>query len=190
MTNRKLNIYVMKITAGDYQPDTGRTVTLRTDIAVPVAVGTVVETPSGSGNYVADFAPTPVNGFWYVDGVKKDELGRVWLGLEKDMRRVIVHAFRKVKVFDSGDTPTGAVGAAKTFTTGSGALATSVDGITAFEFVATPLVVIGKLYQDRGVNVSVDESVAASQCTFQTTVSDTGDDGTPCYADIIIISRD
>lgn len=190
MTNRKLTLLLPKIVSGNFQPDTGKTVTIKTDEAVPVAVGTVSEIPSGSGHYVCDFAPTPKWGYWYVGATKKDEIGAMWLGLEKNMRPPRQFLFRKVKVFDSGDTPTGAVGAAKTFTTGSGALATTADGITAFEFVNVPFVQIGKVYQDRQVFVSTDETIATGQVTFQTMVSDVGDDGTPCYADIIITSRD
>lgn len=190
MTNRKLSIIIPKVTGGHYDPDTGRTVLLKTDEAVPATVGTVSELPSGSGHYVCDFAPTPKWGYWYVDGVKKDEYGMRWLGLEKNLRPGRAHLFRKVKVFDSGDTPTGAIGAAKTFTTGTSPLATSADGITTFEFVNVPFVRIGKVYQDRQVFVSTDESLTGAQVTFQTMVSDLGDDGTPCYADIIIESRD
>jgi hypothetical protein len=190
MTNRKLTLLIPKVVSSNFQPDTGRTVLLKTDEGSPATVGTVSEIPSGSGHYVADFAPTPKFGFWYVDGVKKDNIGRKWLGLEKDMRPPMQHMFRKVKVFDNADTPKGNMAAPKVFTTGTSPLATSADGIAIFEFINVPFVTIGKVYQDRQVFVSTDESLTGANVTFQTAVSDVGDDDTPCYADIIIVSRD
>lgn len=190
MATRKLNKLIEKITAGNFQPDTGLSVTIRTDEATPVTVTTATENPASSGNYEAVWTTTPKFGFWYVTAVKKDAWGRLWLGVDGQIRHISI--FRKVKVFDSADSPTGAKGSAKIFTSGTTPLNLDEDGFAPITFTKIPIVTILKNYQERMCFVSNDPSLSASNVTFQTSMTDDGADNTATqsYADIGIICMD
>lgn len=74
---------LQKVFGGSNAPDAGRSVTIRTDAASPVVITTAVETPVGSGQYIATInTQQNAYGFWYVDGVKQEHLGRLWLAHE------------------------------------------------------------------------------------------------------------
>jgi hypothetical protein len=77
---RSLTKIILKVVGSVYQPDSGHTVTIKTDEGVPVLVTTAVETPASSGNYIATWTEQEKYGYWYVDDSIKSEWGRIWLG--------------------------------------------------------------------------------------------------------------
>lgn len=195
MATRKLTRLIAKITGGNFQPDTGLTVTLKTDEGSPTLVATASENPASSGNYEASWSTTPKFGYWYVGATKKDVWGRLWLGADGQLRPTFL--FRKVKIFDSGDSPSGAKGSAKTLITGTSPLGTDIDGNTSFSFTNIPIVALVKFYQERKAFVSTDPSLSTGNVTFGISMDDVGDNNPTlvsgdeeCYADIMIISMD
>jgi hypothetical protein len=70
----------VKLVGGNFQPDSGWTVTIQTDEGSPSLVATAVETPASSGQYVATWVEQEKFGYWYVDGTKKTDWGKIWLG--------------------------------------------------------------------------------------------------------------
>lgn len=192
MATRKGNLLVPLVSGGNYQPDTGRVVTVQTDETVPVTVATATENPASSGNYEATWTCTNKYGYWYIDGSKKEYLGRFWLGEENKSRPSNVNIFRKVEVYDAADTPSGAKGAQKTFTTGTSPLATDSDGNTSFNYTTIPLVFICNPYQERGAFISTDPSLSGANVTFGISAHDVGTDYSDgkTYVDILIIRRD
>lgn len=195
MATRKLTRMVLKITGGNFQPDTALTVSIKTDETVPVLMCTAVENPSSSGNYLATWSTTPKFGYWYVGATKRDDWGRIWLGVDGQLRPT--YLFRKVKFFGGGDTPTGAKGSAKTMTTGTSPLGTDIDGNTSYTFTKVPVVAIVKKYQERGAFISTDPSLTGGNVTFGISAEDAGDNNPvqvggydECYCDVMIVSMD
>jgi hypothetical protein len=125
-------------------------------------------------------------GYIYVNGVVQTHLGTIRLGREPQF-----HWFYNVTVFNSADTPTGAVGAPKTFTTGSGSLATDGKGNTSFRFTTVPLVFFVDK-QTRSAKQIGLVTLSGTNAVFTVSVTDDGDnyDATTCRADILIVSRD
>jgi hypothetical protein len=187
--NKYASILVEKIVSTYYQPDTGRTVTLR-DSGGSVLV-TATENPASSGNYVCNWDPSTVGakfGYWYIDGVIKNG-EYVWMGLAGSRSTRI---FYNVTVYDSATTPSGAVSAPKTFVTGSGSLATDSEGRTDFNFVNMPLIFFCNKQSRMAFQVGL-VTVSSGNATFTVSVTDDGDNyagGTTCKADILIVSRD
>lgn len=187
--SRKRILQVSKIVSTYYQPDTGKTVTIR-DSGGSVLV-TAVETPASSGNYLATWNPAstgPKFGYWYINGVACNA-EEVWMGLTSGGHAPRI--FYNVTVYDSAASPTGAVGSPKTWTTGSGSLATDSDGRTDFNFTNVPTILFCPK-QTRMPVLSALATVSGGNVSFSTTVTDSGDlyDSTTCRADIIIIPRD
>ena len=185
--DRYLTTPVAKIVSTYYQPDTGRTVIIKAEDGTTIATAT--EAPASSGNYQASWDSAVVGpkwGNWYVDGVAQTAWGRFWLG--RDIKR---HFFYNVPVWVSSDTPTGAVGTPKIFTTGSGALATDSDGNTSFNFTKVPSISFVPKQTRMPVLVG-NAALTGTNVIFSENVTDSGDnyDATYCYADIIIESRD
>lgn len=200
LQTRKLSITIMKVdpATGNYRPDTGLTVKMvKADDATDPVIFSVDESPIGSGIYkirAADgtdnFIPTPQWGFWKVGGTVKKEWGRVGLGVDGQERRVDI--FKKIEVFNA-TVPLGNKGAGKTFTSGTAPLATNSDGYTPPNYAVVPIVMIdGTKYQERYCYLRTTPSLAAEKVTFQTEVSDIGENNADgkCYSDIIIISLD
>jgi hypothetical protein len=193
--SRKLTRVVLKIIGGNFQPDTGLTLTIKTDAVSPAVVATASESPATSGNYLATWTETPIFGFWYVGATKRDDWGRLWLGVDGQLRPT--YLFRKVKFFGANDSPTGAKGSAKTMTSGTSPLGTDIDGNTAYSFTKIPIVAIVKKYQERGAFISTDPSLSSGNVTFAISADDAGENNPvqvggfdECYADIMIISMD
>ena len=191
MSTRKLTKLIAKIVSTYYQPDTGLTVTLKTDEATPVLVATGSENPASSGQYVFTFTTTPKFGYIYVSAVRQDDLGRIWLGEDGQLRPVWL--FKRVEVYDSGDSPTGAKGDPKIFTTGTSPLDVDANGAAIPVFTNTPTVIVNSSpYQERYAFLNNTPSLSSGQVTFQIAVADTGEnysDG-KAYADITVISLD
>ena len=187
--SRSKSLPLGKILATYWQPDTGKTVTLR-DSGGTILV-TATESPASSGNYIATWNPASVGpkfGYWYVNGVLLSGSEEIWMGLKQGRSTRI---FYNVTVYDSAASPTGAVGSAKTWTTGSGSLATDSDGRTDFNFVNPPLIFFVDK-QTRRTTLSGLATVSSGNVSFSTVMSEDGSnyDSTTCKADILIVSRD
>lgn len=187
--SRISTVRLVKILATYDQADTGRTLTLRD------SGGAVLVTASeigSTGLYKATWDPAttgPKIGYWYIDGVVSTTLPPEWMGLWGGPHAARI--FYNITVYDSAASPTGAVGSPKSWTTGTGTLATDSDGRTDFNFVNPPIVVFNPK-QTRVPVVSGLVTVSGGKASFSTTVTDSGDlyDSTTCRADIIIIPRD
>jgi hypothetical protein len=192
LQTRSLSRTIPKVAGGNYQPDTGLTVKIVDAADSVTELFTLSENPASSGQYVLSaFTPVAKWGYFKVGATVKTEWGRVWLGVDGQQRRV--WTFRRVEVFDSADTPTGAKGAAKTWTSGSGLLATDENGFAPLAFSVIPIVKIVKHYQERVCYVSNTPSLDGSgNVTFQTEMSDAGADydSTHSYVDIEIEQLD
>lgn len=79
---RNITRIIQKIVTGNYRPDTGRTLQIKTDATVPVLIATAAETPAASGQYYLTWTEQPLYGKFYLDGVLKENFGRIWLGFE------------------------------------------------------------------------------------------------------------
>jgi hypothetical protein len=188
--SRTTNLRVVKILATYDQADTGLTVTLKAAGGGSI-LATASESPASSGNYVVTWSPTAIGpkfGYWYIGAVAVST-DPVWMGL---MGQRSTRIFYDVTVFNSADTPTGAVSAPKTFTTGSGSLATDSDARTDFNFVNVPLVFFCNKQTRMATQIGL-VTVSGGNATFTVSVTDDGDNyaaGTTCKADILIVSRD
>ena len=186
--SRTRNLQVSKILSTYFQPDTGKTVTIR-DSGGTILV-TATESPASSGNYVATWNPASVGpkfGYWYINGVLSN-VEEIWMGL-MDGRSTRI--FYNVTTYNSAASPTGAVGSPKTWTTGSGSLATDSDGRTDFNFVNPPLIFFVDK-QTRRTTLSGLATVSSGNVSFSTVMSEEGSnyDSTTCLADILLVSRD
>lgn len=189
-TTRYRDIRITRVSGGSELADTGLTNIYIKDLDGNI-IATATETPASSGNYRASWSSTPKYGRWYV-GTTPSYADDIWLGEIEKRRPAQVNLFRKVEVFDSGDSPTGAKGAAKTFTTGTAPLATDSDGNATFTFSSVPIVAIVGKYQERGAFISTDPSLSGGNVSFGISADDTGEnysDG-KTYVDIVIYSRD
>lgn len=191
--------------AGDYNPDTGETVYLKSLDGTTVSL-TASETPSGGGQYQATITETPCMGRWWHAASELTQLGMVWLGKQGQPRQTFI--FRKVEVYDPADSPSGAKNAPKIFITGGAALSDSayagtgkysdnflaptLDGSTTNAFTKVPLVMLCSNYQERTAFIATDPSLSTGNVTFAVSVGDNGEnysDG-KCYCDILIMSLD
>lgn len=188
--DRFLCIPITKVVATYNQPDTGRTVLLKAEDGT--TIDTASESPASSGQYLFawdSLVAGPKYANVYVDGVAKPEWGRRWVGKESNHRQII---FYDVTVFDSGTSPSGAVGSPKTLTTGSGVLATDSDGNTSFGFSKVPAVFFSNKQSRLAFNVGL-VTVSGGNATLTVSVTDDGDNyaaGTTCKADIMFEMRD
>lgn len=181
-----------------YTPNTGQTVKIVDAVDTGYEYFTLTETPVGSGQYVLDsFTPVAAFGYYKIGTTVMTEWGRIWLGVEAALRPV--YLWRFVKVFATADSPTGAKGAPKTFTTGTSPLdaGSSEGSITPGPFSGVPIAAILNNYQSRRCNVIAAGSLDGSgNFVFQTAMSEEGEDydATPgaeeSYADIAVISID
>lgn len=185
MAQRKLTLVLAKIVGGNYQPDTGKTVTLR-NATTDALITTAVEDPAGSAQYKATWNPTPAHAYWWVGAAKQDHLGLIWSGADGQARPV--YMFKRVQI-------TGTIGAAQTLTSGQAPLVTDEDGtdMTGVNFTKTPLVFVDVgNYQERNVFKASTPGLSSGKVTLDVAADDLGKnhaDGN-VYADIIIISLD
>jgi len=189
--DRYLTKTIAKIASdGGYEPDSGHAVgwaTLRDEAGTTVATASENSASSEQKRFEWDSSLT-VREFGQIclDGVVQTHLGTVRLGREPQF-----HWFYQVTVYSSADTPSGAVGAPKTLTTGSGSLSTDGKGNTTFRFTNPPLVFFVNK-QTRSAKQIGLVTVSGGNATFTVSVTDDGDnyDATTCRADILIVSRD
>lgn len=191
-STRTKDVRITKVVGGAEQPDTGRTdIYIKNIYDLADIISTATETPANSGQYRATWSAVNKWGRWYAN-TTPSYVEDIWMG-ELDRRRPAqINIFRKVEVYDAGDSPTGAKGSAKTFTTSVAPLATDSDGNSVFSFYTVPIVAIAGKYQERGAYISTDPTLSGNNVTFGISAEDAGEnysDG-KTYVDIVVISRD
>jgi len=186
---RKLTLPLAKIVAisgtNAYVPDTGQTVKLKNAVT-DTDIVTAAEDPASSGQYVATWTETPVFAYWWVGLVKQDRLGKIWMGVEAQLRPT--YLFKRVQI-------TGTIGAEQTLTSGTAPLATDEDGtaMSGVNFAKVPLVYVDVgNYQERRVFKANTPSLSTGKVTLQVAADDIGKNNADgnVYADITIVSLD
>ena len=193
-STKKASIVLSKIAGGNLQPDTGYTDVQIKDNSGALIATAVESVPGTSGFYTATWTATPKMGWWYKSGTKRDDWSNgmpIWLGENGKLHAVFV--VKKVKVYDSGASPTGRKGDPITFVTLTAPFDVDADGSALPSFTSTNYqVLIGSQYQERKTFISNSPSISGGNITFQTEVSDDGENSSDgkCYSDFIIISGD